>query len=207
MADNVQNSLGDTIATDDVAGVHFQKIKLVSGTANESNPIPGGSYGLFIQGGVADDAVSAGNPVLIGALAKAYDGTDPGSVAEGDAVALIADLNRRQLVNTSHPNFWSGNENNSTAQTNNPIKGAPGAGLSLYLESLVMSTDTAMNIKIVRDTGGTPADVLGPYYFAANGGIAFVFKPPIQITTNQDLGYTSSAAGNHTITVSGFTAP
>jgi len=200
---------GTVIATDDAgAGGHVQIVKLALSADGSAAAVSADANGLYVQGSVADDAATAtGNPVIAGAKAKAFDGTDPGSVAEGDAVNLVTDLNRRLLVNIAHPFFWRGNENNSAAQTNNPIVGAPGAGLSLYLQSVVMSTDTAMNILFVEDTGGTPTTILGPYYFAANGGMAFEFNPPIQVTANKDLGYTSSTAGNHTITVSGFTGP
>lgn len=170
----------------------------VDGTVTASNT----------AGNVADDAADSGNPVKIGAVVKPMDSSDPGSAsAENDRVHLIADENRRLYVNNAHPNLWDQVENNSTAQTNNEIKTAPGSGLYLYVTDIIMSTDTDMNIKLVQDTGGTPADVAGPFYFAANGGIAISFNTPIKISENVNLGYTSSAAGNHTIQVHGFSAP
>jgi len=160
-----------------------------------------------VAGDVADDAADSGNPVKIGAVVKPMDATDPGEAdAENDRAHLIADENRRLYVNDVHPNLWSAVENNSTAQTNNELKAAPGPGLSLYVTDIVMSTDTAMNIKLVENTG-SPTDKAGPYYFAANGGIAMPLKTPIKLSANVNLGYTSSAAGNHTIQVHGFIAP
>jgi len=200
---------GTVIATDDAgAGGHVQIVKLALSADGSAAAVSADANGLYVQGSVADDAATAtGNPVIAGAKAKAFDGTDPGSVAEGDAVNLVTDLNRRLLVNIAHPNFWKANDNQSTAQTNTALVGTPGASLSLYVQSVVISTDTAMNIQLVEDTGGIPAAVAGPYYFAANGGLAFRFEPPLQITANKDLGYTSSEAGNHTVTVTGFTGP
>lgn len=51
MADNVAITAGSgtTIATDDVSSVHYQKIKLVDGTADSSTAIPGGSDGLLAK--------------------------------------------------------------------------------------------------------------------------------------------------------------
>jgi len=156
-----------------------------------------------------DDAVDSGNPVKIGGVAVDTDGSDPTSVsAEGDRAELVTDRNRRLLVNTGHPNAWYTNNNYAAAQTNQAQKAAPGANLSLYITSIIMSTDTAMNILIVDDTAGAPATILGPYYFAANGGmVAMPFEPAIRVTVNEDIGITSSAAGNHTVTINGYTAP
>jgi hypothetical protein len=160
-----------------------------------------------IHGTRAHDAADGDNPIKIGAVAKEHDGTNPGSVAENDRSDLRSDRNGRLFVNDGHPNDWAVNENHTTAQTNNALKAAPGAGLALFITGLILSTDTAMNIKIVRNTGGTPTDVLGPYYFAANGGLTMQFKTPVRINTNQNIAFTSSAAGNHTVTVTGYTAP
>ena len=110
-----------------------------------------------------------------------------------------------QRVVVAGPDEWAANDNQSTAQTDTAIKATPGASLSLYVSSVIMSTDTAMTIKLVEDTASA-ADIAGPYYFAANGGLAITFAPAIKLTANKDLGYTSSAAGNHTVTVTGYVA-
>ena len=52
MADNVLYSQGSgtTIATDDVSGVHYQRVKLVDGTLDSSAAIPGdATNGLFVN--------------------------------------------------------------------------------------------------------------------------------------------------------------
>jgi hypothetical protein len=194
-----------------------------------ANGTPGGAdYGLVVRaayipnvtlaagtntnevvGDVADDIAAAGNPVRIGAQAKETDGTDPGSVsAEDDLAGLIADRNRRLLVNTAHPNLWSANENYATAQTNNALKAAPGANLSLYITDIIISNGaTAGTIKIVEDTAGTPVDKIGPLYLAANGGMSKRFATPIRITANKDVGFTSVTVTTHTVTLSGYIAP
>jgi hypothetical protein len=43
MADNLGYTAGagSTVATDDVAGVHYQRVKLVNGTLDASDAIPG----------------------------------------------------------------------------------------------------------------------------------------------------------------------
>lgn len=119
----------------------------------------------------------------------------------------IALSSLRDALRGVSPNHWKADDNQSTAQTNKQLRAAPGAGLSLYITDITMSTDTAMNIKLVEDTAGVPADVWKPMYFAANGGLVTNLKTPIKVTANKDLGYTSSAAGNHSLVICGFIAP
>jgi hypothetical protein len=55
MADNlaITAGVGTNIGTDDVGGVHFQKVKLVDGTADSSTAIPGdANRGLKVNPGV-----------------------------------------------------------------------------------------------------------------------------------------------------------
>lgn len=162
-----------------------------------------------VGGTVADDGTTPGNPVMIGGKAVETDGTDPTSVSAEDDVAIVrTDRNRRLLVNKAHPNLWKANENNATAQTNNAIKAAPGASLSLYVTDIVISNGaTAGTVKIVEDTAGTPVDIIGPLYLAINGGAAMHFETPLRITANKDIGYTSVTVTTHTVMVAGYTAP
>jgi hypothetical protein len=98
MADNVQitQGTGTTVATDDVAGTHYQQLKLVDGTLNSTTPIPGDGSGLSVQGQVAADAAVAGRPVLEGG--RASDATPTAVSADGDAV--YAWRNRRGAAKT-----------------------------------------------------------------------------------------------------------
>jgi len=160
-------------------------------------------------GDVADDAVAAGNPVQIGAIAKETDGTDPGSVsAEADVTSLTSDRNRRLLVNTRHANSFAATDNQATAQTDTALQAAPGSDLSLYITDVIISNGaTAGNVKIVQDTAGTPIDILEVMYFAINGGAHLKLETPIRVTPNIDVGYTSVTVTTHSVTVLGYTAP
>jgi hypothetical protein len=111
-------------------------------------------------------------------------------------------------VNTAHPNLWSATENNATAQTNNELKAAPGASLSLYITDIVVSNGaTAGEVKFVEDTGGTPVDVHETLYLAANGGAVMNFNTPLRITANTNFGYTSTTVTTHSVTAHGYIAP
>lgn len=160
-------------------------------------------------GTIADDATTPGNPVMIGGKAVDTDGTDPTSVSAEDDVAICrTDRNRRLLVSSTHPNLWRGNENNATAQTDNPIKSAPGANLSLYITDIILSNGaTAGTFLIEEDTAGAKTTLLGPYYLGINSGMSKKFQTPVRCTANKDIGYTTVTVTTHTVTVIGYTAP
>lgn len=86
MADNVtipasgNGTATPVVATDDVDGVHYQKVKLDVGGDGASVPVDGE---LPIGGDVAHDAVDSGNPVKTGGVANE---SQPSAVANGDRV-------------------------------------------------------------------------------------------------------------------------
>lgn len=87
MVDNVAVTAGagTTIATDDVGGVQYQRVKVtwgVDGTATDAsatNPLP-----VVATGNVADDAADSGNPVKAGGI---YESTLP-TYSTGDRTTL-----------------------------------------------------------------------------------------------------------------------
>ena len=88
-----------------------------------------------------------------------------------------------------------------------PVK-AKTADKKMYILSLVVSTDTAMNIQFQDDTG-TPAVIMEQMHFAANGGAALTFPPqaPLICDTNKDFDVIASVAGNISVTITGYLAP
>lgn len=130
------------------------------------------------------------------------------ATGSGDATPSVATYedagsDHIQRVVTHGPDPWQANDNQSTAQTDTILKAAGGASTFLCVGTLVVSTDTAMSVTLVENTASS-AVIAGPFYFAANGGIAITFSPPLILTVNDNLGYTSSAVGNHTVTVTGY---
>ncbi|MHA2063734.1 MAG: hypothetical protein ACXABY_05045 [Candidatus Thorarchaeota archaeon] len=196
-----------------VAGTEMQVDIVSSATLDVSGATVtvdlGVNNDVVAAGDIAHDAADSGNPLKVGFKAYNTDGTAPGTaVAEGDRANGISDVYGRQLVTTSHPNLWDATENNATAQTNNQLKAAPGAGLSLYITDIIISNGaTAGSVKIVEDTAGTPVDRIEEMYFAANGGISKRFETPIKITANTDVGFTSTTVTTHSVTLSGYIAP
>jgi hypothetical protein len=89
MADNVAITAGagTTIATDDVSGTHFQRVKLVSGVLDATAPI----------GHVEDDAHNSGDAGIL-ALAVRKDSAAALAGSDGDYSGLIVDAVGRQWV-------------------------------------------------------------------------------------------------------------
>lgn len=187
------------------------QVTLANGTVPSHAVTNAGTFAVQATavGTVADDATTPGNPVMIGGKAVETDNTDPTSVSAEDDVTIVrTDRNRRMLVNTRHPNGFRGNENNATAQTDNPIVSAPGANLSLYITDIILSNGaTAGTILIEEDTASAKTTLLGPYYLGANSGMSKHFNTPVRVTANKDIGYTSATVTTHTVTVCGYTAP
>jgi hypothetical protein len=154
-----------------------------------------------IVGTIADDATTPGNPVMTGGFAKSPDGTDPGNVsAENDVVRFITDLNRRQYVNTNHPNAHAYHENSSSALTDTTVASAPGSGLQIVVTNIRCSTGAATAWNMFFEEGSTT--VIGPIYLEAVAGRGFcsgpIWKP---VTANTALTVTTSAAIAHSIDV------
>lgn len=155
-------------------------------------------------GNVAHDAADSGAPVKVGFRA---DTTFQTAVADGDRVDALADVYGVQEVRTDHPNKWSYHEDSSSALTDTTVKAAPGAGLSIYVTDIVVSTGAATAFNVFFEEGATK--VLGPYYLeaVAGRGLALHFLTPKKITANTALTVTTSAAIAHSIDVTGFIAP
>jgi hypothetical protein len=158
------------------------------------NPVP-------VAGSAAEDAACAGNPILVGgryhASVVAADAVD-----DGDAVRLLTD-NVGGVVRGHRADAWNANANYAAAQTDAIVKAAPGANLALYVTDILFSTDTAMNIFLEA----AAAIITPKVYLAANGGWSAHFQTPVRWTTNTAITITSSAAGNHSVLILGYTAP
>lgn len=167
------------------------------------------SYGndsLWVGGDIGHGDPDGNNPVKVGSVAFNFDGTAPGTAsAENDRVNQVADVYGRQYVETTHPNYWSVSNDYASAQTNTSLKGAPGAGLKLYITDVIISNGaTAGNITLLDGSGGTVKLELYP---GVNGGLAHPFRTPIALTANTALCLTSTTVTTHSVTICGFTAP
>lgn len=165
-----------------------------------------GADSAKVVGSIAHDTADAGNPVKIGAKAKNFDGSAPGTVvAEDDRVNAIADVYGRLFVETTHPNYWSVSADYGAAQTNASVKATPGAGLKLYITDIFVSNGAvAGNITLLNGSAGT---VMFECYPAINGGAVANLRSPIVLSADTALCITSTTVTTHSITVCGYIAP
>jgi len=182
-----------TIATDDDGVAHLATI------AGDTTNIETAIQIIDDWDAVHDSAASSDGPQLM----AAYDSTKPTAVADGDAVRVLADASGRLLAGVE-PERFQATITSADATSATSVK-AKTASKQIHVLSLIISTDTAMNIQL-QDDAGTPVVLMEQIYLAANGGMALTFPPeaPLVVATNQDLDVIASAAGNISVTITGY---
>lgn len=105
---------------------------------------------------------------------------------------------------------WIKNANSADASGCEEIIAAPGAGSSLVIEHLVVSSDSAISITIGEGetAGAVTTALIGPVTFAAGQSMAFPMSGRtrgIKLTTNKSLTVDASGAGNINVWVQGTT--
>ena len=161
-----------------------------------------------IVGTIADDATTPGNPVMVGGTAKNFDGTTPGQIsAEDDVTRFITDPNRRQYVNTVHPQYWSYHTDVALAISAKSIAADPGDNFGIFITDIVFScSSTTVGASMALLEGSTR--ILGPYYLEAvkGRGMAVHFTTPKPVTASTALLLTSPEAVQKSIDITGFVA-
>lgn len=176
--------------------------------------------GLYIEGAAVDNEAVAGKPVCMAGVynssADTYD--------DGDAARLQTDVNGNLYVSlkTVLANVGAGGAEQDTigvsptyrtdafnstitsadATSATQIK-AKTASKKIYITDVIISVDTAMNVQL-QDDAGTPAVAMEQIYLPANSVFSKTFSTPLVLATNQDLDVITSAAGNISVTVSGY---
>jgi len=128
--------------------------------------------------------------------------TDVG--ADADAARICTDRHGRILRGVMPQNFQA-TFTSADATSAAPVK-TKTADRKMYILSLVVSVDTAMNVQFQDDTG--PTVLIEGMYFAANGGAHLTWPPeaPLVVNTNEDFDVITSAAGNISVTITGYLA-
>lgn len=175
-ADNIPISAGTgtTVATDDVAGIHYQRVKLVDGTLDGTGAIGGdAANGLDVdvtrlpvvqaQGTVANGIADSGNPQKVGGQART---TNPTPVTDGDRCNFITDKLGKQVV-VGSIRILKGRQvttiTSSTVETTIVTAGGASVFLDLYGLMLTNTSGTATEVT-VRDAtaGGTISSFMVP---------------------------------------------
>jgi len=105
---------------------------------------------------------------------------------------------------------WIKNAISADASGCEEIIAAPGAGLSLVIEHIVISSDSAISVTIGEGetTGAVTTALIGPVTFAAGQSIPFPITgrtQGIKLTADTSLTVDASGAGNINVWVQGTT--
>lgn len=173
MADNVAITAGSgtTVATDDVSGVHFQRVKLVNSTADSSTPTGVAADPLIIAGAIADDAAyAAGSRVL--PVGFVVDDSSVDVCDEGDIGAARMSVDRKQIVvlgDAANIIYGGGVKTDTSAQSLMTASGD--ASIRNFLCWVTVYNSSATNTAVeIRDGAGTVRAVIpAPAY---GGGIS-----------------------------------
>ncbi len=147
-------------------------------------------------------AASSDGPQIMGAGYSTGLPTDIG--ADADAARICTDRYGRILSGIMPQNFQA-TFTSADAQAATPVK-VKTASRKMYILSLTVSVATAMNVQFQDDTG--PTVLIEGMYFAANGGAHLTWPPeaPLVVNTNEDFDVIASAAGNISVTITGYLA-
>lgn len=175
----------------------------------------GNEFGLTgspvaVQGITDHDANIAGilRPFIVGGQAETMADSAPGVRVSADVDAQrIATTDGAQYVIPTGPQTWTYHSNGSAALLDASVHATPGAGLSLYVQTIVFSSGAATAINIFFEEGAVT--ILGPWYLEAVAGRGLVVNFPggRKISTATALTVTTSAAIAHSVDVTGFIAP
>lgn len=77
------------------------------------------------------------------------------------------------------------------------------ASKSIYITDVVISTDTAMNIRL-QDGAGSPVVLVGALYMPASSVWSKTFQTPIKVAVATALNVLASLAGNVSVTITGY---
>lgn len=214
MADNVAITAGagTTIATDDISGAHYQKVKVFDATADSTNGQTVTSRGgAYVEGPIAHDSPSTANPNRIGL--KGVNALPTAVSANNDVVDAIGDFYGQQRTDITHIGIQTPIVHDIVAadavHTDVELIAAPAAGLCIYVTDIIITNDNtaAMTFKFEEDTGSAKTQRTGTFRIPNPGGLVSNFRTPIKCTAAKNFGFSNTGQSNASITLSYYVAP
>jgi len=169
---------------------------VVVSTLPDVNQATASNLNAQIVGNIAHDGVDSGNPVKVGGVAKTSDQT---AVADADRVNIVCDKVGKQVVMpyTLPENILSGTAS-ATDDANTSIIAAQGAGVRVYVTSIIIANSSDNN-DIVNIKDGATTKLVFPV--PAYGGAVHNLSVPLMLTANTALQF-AAGTGADTIYVS-----
>lgn len=153
-------------------------------------------------GGIAHDSADSGNPIKVGAKAKATLSTNT-LVAANDRTDLQSDLDAALIIrpHSALGDLTSGNASN-TDGTSTSVLASGGAGIRHYITDVTIANTSATNIYVELKDNTT---VKWTFPVPANGGVTHHFASPLAGTAATAWNFDPSAAATTVYcSVSGF---
>lgn len=125
------------------------------------------------------------------------------TLSDGEGAAIALDSSGRMIpaVVVATTDDFQATITSANATSATQVK-AKTAAKKIYVEDLIISVDTAMNVQL-QDDAGSPEVLMEQIYLPANSVFSKSFKKPLVVATNQDLDVIASASGNISVTVTG----
>jgi hypothetical protein len=184
-----------TLATDDDGVAHLATI------AGDTTNIETAIQIIDDWDATHDSAASADGPQMM----AAYDSTKPTAIGDGDAVRVLADSYGR-LLHGVEPQRFQAVFDSADATGEGEVVKASAASTVIVVQSYVISSDVEGWIKL-QDEASTA--LTGKFWLKAGGGVAITLpeNAPIVLGTDKDLEVICEAAGNVSVSVTGYTIP
>ena len=229
MADNLKYNepgTGPLVATDDVGSIHYQIMKIDIGKPDGASipivgqipvvinsgtvaigPLPVSVSGT-VHGMTAADLPASSFPIVFGAVAEVAGDAQPTNLVdnEGDVVRVSAGRDGALYTKPHPPRIWHYSQEFTSKMTDYVVKSGV-ANLSLYLGTIFFVASGVVNA-FLKDGTAVTSNIKWKHYAGGLGdGVALQFNPPIKLSTNTDLSYTSTASIITFLSISGYTAP
>ena len=220
MADNVAITAGSgtTVATDDVAGVHYQIVKISTGAldaagspVSSANPMP---VTATCAGDVAHGTADSGSPLKTGYKAR---NAFPTAEANGDRVDASSDLFGRGLTAHIDPAQYVWKSFNATSAQTGIDVWSPASGKKIAVTHLVLSVygTTAGRVLLwfganadTTYSAGTDQLLLAASFApstTAKAGLVLALPHPVFcVTADYELHITTDAAMSVDVAVGGY---
>lgn len=193
----------------DIAADSSGGIEVVQDTAADLNVTEASAADILTAVQVMDDWDATHNSAASAdgtQLMAAYDSTKPTAVDDGDAVRVLADGYGRLLSGMEPERFQVVYDSSNATAEGETVKAAT-AAKKIYILSAIISSDVEGWIKLQDEDSNA---LTGKLWLKAGGGMALTWPPEAPLVldvANKALEVIAEAAGDISVTVTGYLAP
>lgn len=192
---DVTPGTGKTVATETIATIEYQKVKLIDATASSVNPTGVAANPLVTTsvGDIANAATDSGNPIKIGGVGKT---ANPTAVTDGQRVNALFDKLGKQIVVGAIRDLKTQQITTITASVaeTTVLTAVASTFLDIYAVICVNSSATATNVSFKDSTAGTTRFNIYVPAGETRGFMLPVDSAIPQATVNNNWTATSSAS-------------